>query len=509
MHSRWLWFVLTAGITALVCVSFARTTSRAPFGYDEADYMFAATQGFAANYLDRGSMGMGGYIEKGLALMHDKSQRQSMSQMVRNSGDLDFYRHYHGPMYAYWIAGWHALGAHEEIVYRASGLILHALSTFIIFFMFLRVFPDLPVEAAFIAAVTFVMNRTALVAATVITQHIAFTVLACCTLFAVSEFLRTREEKYWYAGAAFMAASFAAVEIASVMIGSVVVTIVLLDWKLGIKKLLGLFARGAACFVVTLAILWPPGVFKLNGLKGYMYLAYMALGRKTFAPIGPLDLWGYKLRVYPLEFVLLVAAMVIGAAWLWRTRSFRAAAPFLSYGIAFFCATLVITLPYTYYHASLTMALAVVTGVLFGEFWNRMNGMARGIALLAVLASLTALDVGFYREQARDNSATPVGTADVLAYLRTHPVPGPIFVPFAMVPPLHYYRPDVTTAGYDETYTGAALSSQAAGLDARTTVFCGSSVCRQLNPAAELSLERVGTLLDNREPMYVMPLSAR
>src|ERR1700722_17893743 len=130
MHNRLLWFVMLSGVTAIVSTLFARTVSRGPFGYDEADYMYASTQGFVANYLDRGSMGMTVYLERGLALMRDKSQRQSLSQLVRNSGDLDFYRHYHGPIYAYWIACWHALGARDEDVYRASGLLIHALGTF-------------------------------------------------------------------------------------------------------------------------------------------------------------------------------------------------------------------------------------------------------------------------------------------------------------------------------------------------------------------------------------------
>src|SRR5258708_31263854 len=140
MHSRVLWFGAVAVLTIIVCVAVARTTSAAPFGYDEADYMYAGRQGFAANYLDRGSIGMGAYIAQGFALLRDKSQRQSMSQLVRNSGDLDFYRHYHGPIYAYWIAAGQALGAQGEAAYRASGLILHALGTIVIFFMFLRVF---------------------------------------------------------------------------------------------------------------------------------------------------------------------------------------------------------------------------------------------------------------------------------------------------------------------------------------------------------------------------------
>jgi hypothetical protein len=45
--------VALAACLGLVCYLFATTTSHAPFAYDEADYMYAGTQGFWANYSDR------------------------------------------------------------------------------------------------------------------------------------------------------------------------------------------------------------------------------------------------------------------------------------------------------------------------------------------------------------------------------------------------------------------------------------------------------------------------
>jgi hypothetical protein len=506
LRSVW-WFAALTAIVAIVCFAFARTTSRAPFGYDEADYMYAGTQGFAANYLDRGSMGLNVYLSKGLDLLRDRSQRESLSRLVRNSGGIDFYRHYHGPVYAYWLALAHAAGARQESAYRASGLVLQALGSLIIFLMFRRVFPELPVAAAFVAAVTFAMNRTALVAATTITQHVVFGFLACCSLFALAEFLRTGRERYWYAAAALVALSFAAVEIASVMIASVIGTVAWFERQRGLKSLAGLFLRGAGVFVAVLAIVWPAGVFRLNALKGYMYLAYMAVGRKTFTPIGPLELWGFKLRIYPAEFVLLFAAIVAGVVWLWRTKNFRRAAPFLIYGIVFLAVTMVITAPYTYYHVSLTMSLSVVTGVVFGELWNRTNGLTRAAALLLVLASLAWLDLGYYRET--EHRAKPAGTADVLAYIDSRQLAGPLFLPFEMVPPMHFYHPEIVANGYDATWTGQALADQASELKQGTTVFCSPEVCRQLDSGAAARAERIGALPDTQEPLYAMKVGTR
>jgi hypothetical protein len=508
MYRHW-WCAALAAILATVCVSFAKTAPRVPFAYDESDYMYAGTQGFAANYLDRNSLSMADYVRKGLELYRDKNQRQGSSEFIRNANDIDFYRHYHGPIYAVWIATWHAAGVRSEQAYRASGLVLHALGAILIFVVFLRVFPQLPASAAFVAAAMFGMNRSALVAGTYITQHGVFTLLACGALFALAGFLHTRRMICWYAATALLAASFAAVEIAAVLIGSAVVTVVALEWRQGYRALAGLLARGALCFVATLAVLWPPGVLKLNALKGYLYLAYIAVSRKTFTPMSPLDLWGFKIRTYPLEFILPFSAMIVGAAWLWRTKSWRAAAPFVIYGSMFFAVTFVITAPYTYYHASMMMSLSIVTGVLFGEFWGRVHSGLKFAALAGVLSSLIALDVSFYHETARDHAMKPVGTAEVLEYLNSHVVEAAIVAPYVMVPPLHYYRPELVTVGYDETWGDDALSRQLGVVDSRTLVFCGPKVCGQLDPAMTAHRERIGTLPGSGEPLYAMRLTGR
>lgn len=503
MRSSLGWFAALLVILAVVSVYFAQTAPPGPFGFDEADYMYASSQGFAANALDRGSLGMGTYIRKGLELMHDRSKREELSRMIRSSSDVNFYRHYHGPVYAYWLALARDLGARREVAFRASGLAVNAAGAILIFLLFLRLFPNLGPAAAFVAAATFAMNRTALVAGTVITQHVAFAFFACLALFATAEFLRTGRERFWLVAAALIAVSFAAVEIAVVLIGAICVTVIALEWRRGFKALAGLFLRGAGVFLVTLAVIWPAGVFKLNALKGYMYLAYMALERKTFTPIGPVQLWSFKIRTYPFEFVLLFLALGLGVGWLWRTKSFRSASPFLFYALAFFGVTMVITAPFTYYHASLTMAAAVVTGVVFGEISNRMGASLRWVALAAVLASLVTMDVGFYRERAHESALKPEGTADVLAYLGAHPADKKVVLPYPMVPPVHYYYPDRTTSGYDETWTGAALANQVE-MGPGAVVFCVPEVCRALDLAATGAAERVGEMPDTKEPIYAM-----
>src|SRR5262249_5027974 len=144
----------------------------------------------------------------------------------------------------------------------------------------------------------------ALVTAGVITQHVAFELLTILTLFALARFLRNRVRRGGDLTAALLGIAFATVEISVVLIGSALVGMAWFLRSGGLGTLSVLIARGAVWFAAALLLVWPMGFIHLNALKGYAYLAYIAIYRKTFNPIGPMDLWGFKLKAYPYEFIL-------------------------------------------------------------------------------------------------------------------------------------------------------------------------------------------------------------
>src|ERR1019366_1748902 len=232
------YFVVLALATALVVGVFWQTTSARPFFYDEADYVYAGTRGFVNNYLDRPSLSTVEFILQGLSLARDKSQNSSKSKLIRSAGDITFYRHYHGPMYAYWIALCQAAGCRDASDYRASGLLIHALVTGLIFWFFRIAFPEYPPVAAFAAALTFLLNRTALVAATGITQHVMFGLMAALTLFPLSLFCRTGERRFWYLTAAALGLAFATVETSFILVAAVIFVLGLNGARTGWKPAL-------------------------------------------------------------------------------------------------------------------------------------------------------------------------------------------------------------------------------------------------------------------------------
>ena len=474
---RWFWFLILVVVLLVVCVAFWRTTVSHPFAYDEADYMYAGTRGFWANYTDQNAMSLIGFVRKGYELSRDKSQRASMSQYVRSIEDISFYRHYHGPLYAYWIGLGQAIGIRSEAGYRASGLVLHAMGAIAIFWFSLVVFPGMPAPGAFVAAAAFTLNRTALVTATSITQHVAFELTCLVTLFAAAQYVRTRGPHWWNATTAALACSFAAVEISIVLIGAILLSVAATHWEDGPRVLLRRIFNGAGVFLITLTIVWPFGVLNLNAAKGYLYLAYMAVSRKTFTPIGPLDLWTFKIKTYPFEFLPALGALIF-AILVWRKLQHRAAAtPWVVYTLLFLGATMVITLPYTYYHASLLASSCVLAGIVYGEWWTRNGAAMRLVVLAAILVTLGVSATTYYRETERRPEA-PQLAAGVLRLAAQQPSTA-LLVPFEVVPTLHYYYPSVRTVGYDTDWTTERLAAEA--IDAAPSrVVCSAGLCEAL-----------------------------
>src|SRR5436190_15601804 len=121
--STWvLAFVLLAGIVLAI---YPPLSSDLPYNYDEADYVWASRKGVWANAIDKNSVPLTEYVSKGIELYRDPSKRTEVSRFLRGSGDLGMYRHYHGPIYFYWVSLVHDFGMDREGLVRASGLLIH------------------------------------------------------------------------------------------------------------------------------------------------------------------------------------------------------------------------------------------------------------------------------------------------------------------------------------------------------------------------------------------------
>jgi hypothetical protein len=97
---RWIApFVLLAIFFLLV----RRQVFTWPYYYDEADYMYAASLGLHANYADAPAQSLFDFVRIGMSKGKGAVERAEMSREIRRSDDVNFYRHWHGPLYFYWL----------------------------------------------------------------------------------------------------------------------------------------------------------------------------------------------------------------------------------------------------------------------------------------------------------------------------------------------------------------------------------------------------------------------
>ncbi len=489
----------------LTVVPFWKTTSDKPFYYDESDYMYAGTRGFIANYLDQPSISPLEFVQKGLELYRDKTKRGNISEFVRKSGDITFYRHYHGPVYACWIALWHALGAVDNGTYRASGLILHLLSVTLIFWIVRLAFPELPVAAALVAGASLLLNRTALVAATMITQHEIFSVIAGVTLLLAALYFAKPQKWLWYAACAALGVSFATVESSFILVLVFLFLLAIVGLQQGWKQVPGMFGKGLLSFVLAILVVWPKGVLQLGALKGYGYLAYIAIARKTFNPISPGQLWTSKFTTYPEEFIVPAVALLI-AAILWkRTPNRQALIPFVSYAVMFILVTMVVTAPYTYYHVSLLATTAVITGVVFGTVWRRSTSVVRVLASAAIAIPLLWMPVRYYRETL-DVQSQPDSRRELLAWL-TAGHGKSLVLPYILVPTVHYYHTESSTIPYDKDAAPADLANNLTG-GANRVLLCEQAVCQAVRAQVPNTFQSEAPVMGDAPGIQTGPLYA-
>src|SRR5579862_109783 len=160
-----------AALLALFLLLITRNVSSEPYVYDEADYMYAASLGFGANWSDTPSIPMAGFVRAGL----NRAGRDALSAQIRSGNDVLFYRHFHGPLFQYLLIPGSRLGWSEGAV-RTSMLAIPAASLAIIYFGCLWLAPGH--YAAFLAALLF-MTSYSVLASTELAPHQLF---ALCSL---------------------------------------------------------------------------------------------------------------------------------------------------------------------------------------------------------------------------------------------------------------------------------------------------------------------------------------
>ena len=458
-------YLFLFGLVAAVALVWARKqVDPSPYDYDEADYMFAASRGFLANWSDTPSMSLPEFIQIGLSKGVNPAQSGDLSVLLRDSGDMDGYRHWHGTLYYYGLAlapaGW------SERTVRLLSFAASLLGVAVVWAGCLWLWPSSTwgsqgVLAATLSSLLLVWSP-AVVKTTEIAPHILFSVVCLATLFAAAKMRETGRAKHWYATLALAGVAFCTMELSFALIFAV-----LLFGHLERDRLFadssGAPARFAgkslAAFLAPVVLLWPVSLYKLNFIKSYLFMAYLAVFRKNpWGDVTFAQTWAYRFQHLPVELGLIALAVVLFL----RAKDSgarRSISVFLIFGVIMLAAVLRVNSTGSRYTLPFLAPLVVFTGVTLASAMNRFAPPLRW-----TLAGLLAAAV--FADTARQVNARPPEvnqkTVALLDAVRDPRWKGKtLLVPQGDIPTLHYYAQTVRFRGYyDASSIPARLRSE-------------------------------------------------
>jgi hypothetical protein len=373
--------------------------SDAPFGYDEADYAYAASHGVLANALDEPSIGLVAFVREGLRLSQD-----DRSRFIRRSGDLPFYRHYHGPLFVYGITGRDERGA------RLFSAACAALAVAIV-----AVFAGAPAAALAAAAVVFgpLLVETGLLAQ----PHALYVAVVALALGALGRFLVSGVRGWWLLAAGATGIGLATLEYGCLLVVTLAVCV------LPSPNRKARLTEAALVIAATVVTVWPASLLRLTIVQNWLVYAYVAL--VTPHIYGDTPIW----RTW-LARLLVAPALLVGFWALVARGRLVAARPAAVYAVLILLANAGNHSPNATYVASLLPALGLLVGTMRWR-WP----LAGGLALLTLVTTWRALP------DTLAIAATFHGHEDTLATVMASPPPtdGCRHVPWRLVPAVSYY----------------------------------------------------------------------
>lgn len=418
-------------LLASFVVLAAHNVSPEPYVYDEADYMYAASLGFAANWSDTPSIPIADFVRAGRQ-RHNET-RGGLSERIRAGGDVLFYRHFHGPLFHYLLIPLQRLHLSERAV-RTVMLTVPCASLAVIYFgcLWLGV-GGLTPAALFLCSYSVVWS-------TELAPHQLFALFSLVSLMLLLKAVTTCDRRYWCGAVIASGLAFCALEIALVLILTLAICCFLERRRLRADR--RFIAKSLGLLWGTILAVWPAALFRLSFLKGYAVLAYLALDRSAaWGHAGIVESWRTRILSSPLEWSLILLGILIWS----RTRH-----PNL-YPITIFVALmLAATLRVVTETPRYSLAFMPELDLLAGLALVPLLGPLRRPASFAVVALAVAALYGSAWYQAIHHPHNPnPRSAAVVSFIYQNGLENKsILAPQTDLPTLHYYFPRMRLVGY-------------------------------------------------------------
>jgi hypothetical protein len=418
-------------LTALLMLPATRNVPSGPYLYDEADYMYAASLGLLANYLDAPTLPLGRFARAGAL----GETRLRLSELIRSSNDVVFYRHWHGPLYLYLLVPVSKLGLNERATrFLMYGMSLITLAT--IYFGCLWLIPGPRGTFAATAAGLLFATSGAVAGSTELAPHHLFALISICCLIFLTKSRDAGRRTHWYAAVVAAALGFCTLEIGFVLILTLLVSGYEERRRISVP-------RSCLVFFTTVFVVWPAAIYKLSFVKGYLFMAYLALFRKSpWGNEGFLETWQERIVSSPLEWGAVLASVII---YFRAGGERRLSFPLVVYAVLMVAATARILTSTRRYELLFMPALGIFAALALARF---CGGLSRRSVMAAMALFFGLFAVNEYRLCTRNNNPDPRAVA-VLNYIRQSGLQDrPLLVPQVDLPMIHYYFPRAHLRGY-------------------------------------------------------------
>ncbi len=413
------------------------------FGYDESDYMFAAQFGPAAHWLDLQAMPLVEYVRIGLGRGRDPQQRLAISELGRAGRDPNAYRHWHGPVYWYWL-GFVASFTQDEHTLRWLSLFFPVITAITLYFGTLRILPEESSLMAAILSTALFLWSPATLLSTELAPHLAFVLFSVIALLFLSKVMVDGTRRDWYAAVVAAGVAFCTLEVTFVLVA----VLAIVGWRRRAVLAADLRFCGTsmAVFIATILLIWPAGLLKLTFAKAYLFMTYLALFRKApWGNAGLAGVWAQRFGMSPLEWILVAAGLVI----FFRRRrdpAARAVEPFVWFGLLMVLAMLRVNGELPRYVTPFLFSFDVIAGWMVASALHFRQIKARYATVLGLVALLGAVSAWRLSHYHPDNS---LRLRSILATIRAQGAENlPILAPQEDLPSLHYYLPHARVHGY-------------------------------------------------------------
>ena len=248
---------------------------------DEADYAYAASQGYFANSWDLNSLSWETFLSLGLGKGMKKGQYTNLSNYIRSSNAITFYRHHHGPLYFFGLAAAISISSNERWL-RSSGLFWLLCMAAAAMGSLNMMFPKQTYWPSVMTGGLIGLSYSGFTASTILSGHTAFACFSIISLSTAGKWLSENDRKWLFYSAVTGGIAFATIEYAILLPVSIFLATLLklksnanICWKLIAIDAL----TWALTAVASLLVVWPAGVIKFSILKNYIVSAYMVLMR--------------------------------------------------------------------------------------------------------------------------------------------------------------------------------------------------------------------------------------